>query len=255
MKPDKVVTVRESQILGRIIGISSVSGGLCTFHCAYCTEVHTQPTTRRRRMVDPATLLPEVEAVWDAAAPVDYVVVGGAGDPLLWTGCGDFLRRLRARFGAPVAVLSPGPLFSRGTIRAAMANAALVVVKLDAGSADIMRGLNRPHRGVRFTRHVESLTAFARAFAGRFLVQCLVVHGMNDSEGDCVRLATAIESMAPSGLLLVRTRGTAIDLDNVPWRRLRGTTPIVLQTHPVGADCVAEGEPVSAGHGISCWQI
>jgi len=255
MQTDTAVTVGESPFLGRAVTVVGVAGGLCTFHCVYCAEVHARPTTRRRRLADAAELVAAVEAVWDAAAPVDHVVLGGPGDPLLWTGCGDLLRRLHARFKARIAVLTPGPLLSRGTIRAAMGNASLVTVKLDAGSPDLMRSLSRPHRGVHFARHVAALAEFARAFPGRLWLQSALIPGVNDGESDCAALTKAVAAIRPARLLVSGAERSTMDTVFAALEPPRNSILVAPIARGAGVVGSAERGSGAAGPCIPCWQI
>lgn len=182
--------------------VEGLAGGSCPFNCVYCTVAHPPPTTRRRRVADAHAVGALLDVAREKAGALDHLVIGGGGDPLLWTGIGDFLRRVHTRYAVPLAVLTPGPLLSRGAIRDAMEPVDVVMVKLDAGLHRLMQAVNRPHRGVRFDRLVESLGRFAAAFDGALWAQTRPIPGVNDGIGEMTRLATALRGISPAKVIV-----------------------------------------------------
>ncbi len=180
------------------------------------------------------------------------MVIGGPGDPCAWTGFVSFTRRLTRRTDRPTCALVPGPLLTRPTIRDALARYAVVAVKLDAGSPQTMMRINRPARGVRFPRLVESLVEFRRVFRGRFIIQSVLLPGFNDAPADVEALATLMRRLNPSDVLLVHPAGDAGD-GALPASRI--ATGPALHVHTVcvrGSEGGTEGEELPR---VPCWVL
>lgn len=235
--------------------VEGLSGGLCPFNCTYCGDARP-PTTRRRRLADSRPLFALMDDAMGRAGSLDHVVVGGDGDPLLWTGCGDFLRRVGARYEVPLVVLTPGPLLSRCTIRSSLEPASVVIAKLDAGTSRIMQSVNRPHRGVRLDRLGESLDQFRRGFRGGLWVHVRLIEGLNDGSGEAARAATILRRIGPARVVVVGPAG--VDSGSTwPGISLGGIVVMRAPKEPFASGLFAADAHVSGGESPrrSCWAV
>lgn len=146
--------------LGRSLGVDLVSRAqkTCSFDCSYCQLGPTQVRTiERREFVPTSRLVAELEALPSLA--LDFVTFSGCGEPTLALNLREAVRVVKARLGAPVAVLTNSSLFSDPEVRRALAAVDLVVAKLDAWDAEGLSVINRPAPGITWAGVWEGLRA------------------------------------------------------------------------------------------------
>jgi wyosine [tRNA(Phe)-imidazoG37] synthetase (radical SAM superfamily) len=103
-----------------------------------------------------------------------------------------------------VAVITNGSLLYRPEVRAALADADVVLPTLDAGSRRLYRRVNRPHSEATFDRLVEGLIAFRSRYHGKLWVEVMLVKGLNDSEEALQDLADVLLYVQPDAIHVMR---------------------------------------------------
>jgi len=73
-----------SRRLGLSLGIDIVPAKICTLDCIYCQIGRTtEKSTVRRDFFDVQTVLDELKARLEKGGQVDYITIGGSGEPTL----------------------------------------------------------------------------------------------------------------------------------------------------------------------------
>jgi wyosine [tRNA(Phe)-imidazoG37] synthetase (radical SAM superfamily) len=192
-----------SRRLGRSLGIDIVPLKTCSYNCVYCQLGPTATTTlERRRYVDPAAVLAEVEDFRSHGGDTDYATFSGSGEPTLSSDLGDLIVGIKERLHVPVAVLTNGSLLWDPVVRADLARADLVCPTLDAADAETFRRINRPHPSVDFDRMVQGLVDFTREFAGAVWLEVFLVEGVNTSAAQIGGIRRLVERIAPARVQL-----------------------------------------------------
>ena len=159
-----------SRRLGSSLGINLLPGSykLCSFNCLYCHYGWTK--VRRRNVSSCLADLPSTEQVRDALEDwlgrnpngVNYITFSGNGEPCLHP---EFDRIVEVALGArdkhapkaKVAILSNSTCLDKERVMSGLKRLDVRIMKLDAGSEETFRKLNRPSEGVRFQDVVENL--------------------------------------------------------------------------------------------------
>jgi wyosine [tRNA(Phe)-imidazoG37] synthetase (radical SAM superfamily) len=199
-----------SRRLGQSLGVSPVPHKVCTYSCVYCQLGRTtRRTTRRRSFFPKEEILAEIAAALpDSAA--DYITFAGDGEPTLCEDLGWLIRKCKAEFDTPVAVITNGSLLDRPEVRADLLEADVVMPSLDAGSAAVFKRINRPHRDLSFESIVEGLVAFRKEYRGLMRLEVMLVSGLNDSAEPLNELRRALDRVQPDRVyLMVPTRPPA----------------------------------------------
>jgi len=192
-----------SRRLGISLGIDIVPHKTCTLNCIYCEcGETTRLRIRRRRFMDPAGVLAELDRVLAREPQIDYLTFSGAGEPTLNRDIGFLIAEIKRRTTLPVAVLSNGTLFYRPEVRREILPADLVLPSLDAVSRDVFSRINRPHPALDVARHVAGLKAFRREYSGRIWLEILFVKGVNDHPDELRRLHDHILDIRPDKVQL-----------------------------------------------------
>ncbi len=83
--------------------------------------------------------------------------------------------------GCKVAVVTNASLLWRDDVRADLAKADWVSLKVDSVHEDIWRRINRPHGALRLSRVLHGMQMFAQAYAGELVTETMLVRGINDA--------------------------------------------------------------------------
>ena len=206
-----------SRRFGRSLGINNIPPKVCTYSCVYCQVGRTiEMRCARRAFHGAATVAAavrsRVHASLRAKEPVDYLTFVPDGEPTLDTGLGAAIHQLRS-LGVRIAVITNGSLLSRLDVRAALAEADHVSVKVDAVREETWRKVNRPHRRLELRAILDGMRKFASGFPGIITSETMLVDGVNDGEEELRATAAFVGELSPeTAYLAVPTRPPA-----EPW--------------------------------------
>ena len=189
-----------SRRLGQSLGVDPIPLKTCNWNCVYCQLGRTAPLVNTRKQYAPVDeILREVGQALAAQGPgtVDWVTFVGSGEPLLHSGIGSLIRGVKAQTSLPVAVITNGSLLYMEEVREELAQADAVLPALDAGTRQLYRRMNRPHSDIAFEWFLEGLVAFGEAYAGRLLLEVMLVRDLNDTEEALHDIARAVRRIQP----------------------------------------------------------
>lgn len=239
-----------SRRLGRSLGVDVVPFKVCDFDCIYCqlgrTSVHT---LERKVYVSPDEVLPQIEEKLRTGVRPDYITMGGSGEPTLNAALGDIIAAVRKISDVPVALLTNGALLSDPQVRAACAQADVVLPDLDAGDEETFRLINRPCKGLTLEKIVRGLEMFRREFTGRMWLEVFLVAGINDSDAQVKKIARLAERFRPDKIQLnTAVRPPAVEsVGKVSHARLERLSSLFTPRAEVVADFAKPVETESVG--------
>jgi len=173
VKEELVYGPLDSRRLGRSLGVNLLGFGekLCSFNCRYCQCGWTKCPTMEvgQRIAD----LPSVESVTSELERIlrqlsgdnralDVITFSGNGEPTLHPELQAIVSAaaaLRNRYmpRAKLAILSNSSTVHKPEVRAALEGVDLKIMKLDAGSEQLLRRINLPAMGFDFTKVLNGL--------------------------------------------------------------------------------------------------
>jgi wyosine [tRNA(Phe)-imidazoG37] synthetase (radical SAM superfamily) len=176
------------------LGIDPVPTKTCNFNCVYCQLGRTRPLTRKRKaFFNVSDILAEMTTVLAESEPgsIDWITFVGSGETTLFSRLGSLIRFVKTISTLPVAVITNGSLLFLPEVRRALSAADAVLPSLDAGSEDLFRSINRPHRDFTFAHHVEGL------IDGSLWTEVMLLGGINDSRDALTDIASILEQVEP----------------------------------------------------------
>jgi wyosine [tRNA(Phe)-imidazoG37] synthetase (radical SAM superfamily) len=244
-----------SRRLGRSLGVNNLPAPKhCTYACAYCQVGATRRAELRRGVFhapdDVVRAVAQRLAHCRAAGePVDYVTFVPSGEPTLDANLGEELRRLK-RLGLPVAVITNGSLLWRPDVRADLAAADLVSVKVDAVTDAVWRGVNGPARDLDLESVLAGILDFAREYRGRLVSETMLVSGFNDDAASIGGVATFLERVGPRcAYVAVPTRPPASPRARPPADETVVRAYAILSEHLPRVELLSGEGSGSFGHG------
>ncbi len=201
MHPSVIFGPVASSRLGRSLGLDLLGSKTCSFDCLYCEVGPTTLKTLERSDYVPMDQLLEELAAWKKNHPgltLDYVTLGGMGEPTLNTALAGVIQGARALFpGVPVAVLTNSSLMSDPLVRRELALADAVLPSMDALDPAAYRKVNRPHRDLDLEAIAQGLLDFRADYAGQLYLEVLLVEGLNDTAGNLELLREYVGRLRP----------------------------------------------------------
>jgi wyosine [tRNA(Phe)-imidazoG37] synthetase (radical SAM superfamily) len=194
-----------SRRLGLSLGLDLVPFKTCSYDCVYCELGRTTYLTIERKPFVPAEkIIKELNAFFaDKDHPaVDFITLGGSGEPTLNTEIGDIIKAAKGLKKAPVAVLTNASLMWKEEVSQALLGADVILPSLDAVSEEVWQKINRPHPLLKLEKIIQGLKSFRQKYADQIWLEILFVKGINDSLEELERLKEVIKEIAPEKIQL-----------------------------------------------------
>jgi wyosine [tRNA(Phe)-imidazoG37] synthetase (radical SAM superfamily) len=153
-----------------------------------------------------------VEQIRAAGETIDYLTFVPDGEPTLDRNLGEIIDRLRP-LGLRIAVITNATLLDQPDLRADLARADWVSLKVDSVRERMWLNINRPHATLRLPAVLDGMRQFAATFQGTLTTETMLVHMLNDHVSDLESIAVFISELRPAtAYIAVPTRPPA-----EPW--------------------------------------
>ncbi|MFA6187207.1 MAG: radical SAM protein [Phycisphaerae bacterium] len=210
-----------SRRLGRSLGIDLIPHKTCTYDCIYCQVGHTtDKTTSRKAWVSVDEIIAELKD--KLSSKPDCITLSGSGEPTLFAGCGELIKKIKQITDIPVAVITNGSILSEKSVRSELLNADIVVPSLDAGDEEIFQKVNKPAEGITFDKMLKGLIDFRSEFKkDKYWLEVFFIADLNDDDEQVEKMAACIAKIKPDKIQLnTVTRPPADDVKPVKKERL-----------------------------------
>jgi len=194
-----------SRRLGFSLGLDLVPFKTCSYNCIYCElGKTTHLTIQRLPYVSAEKILEDLNNFFtNKKHPlVDFITVGGSGEPTLNVYLGDIIEGAKALGKAPVAVLTNGSLLWQEEVIKALLQADVVLPSLDAVFEESWHRINRPHPELKLDTIIQSLKDFRQQYAGQIWLEILFVKGINDTREEIEAMQMLLQEIAPDEIHL-----------------------------------------------------
>lgn len=152
----------------------------CSFNCIYCQLGEIEQVSGDRQIFIPTEqILQELAGFtpWD----VDVITLSGSGEPTLSQNLGEILQGVKQLTGKPTLVLTNATLLNDAQVRAELALADKVAVKLDGFWGDQLQRINRPIAGMTLDGILRGIERFSQEYPGELSVQTMVITPWDDA--------------------------------------------------------------------------
>ena len=190
-----------SRRLGRSLGINNIPPKICTYSCVYCQVGKTSRLqVDRAQFYDPEEIYMDVrkkvEKAQKRGESVDYLTFVPDGEPTLDANLGQEIELLKP-LGLKIAVITNGSLIWREDVRADLAKADWVSIKIDSTDGKNWRRINRPQRTLEPAVILGGMLEFAERYSGTLVTETMLVKSLNDSAKSLRKIAGFLNHMQP----------------------------------------------------------
>jgi wyosine [tRNA(Phe)-imidazoG37] synthetase (radical SAM superfamily) len=157
----------------------------------------------RKEYVPVKEILDEVSSfLREKHPPVDYLSLGGSGEPTLHSEIRSVIEGIQRISILPVAVITNGSLLYEEKVRTDLLRADVVLPSLDAVSPEVFEKINRPGPGFSIERVIRGLIEFRKVYQGQIWLEILLCRGINDTEAELLRMKETIRQIRPDQIHL-----------------------------------------------------
>lgn len=175
----------ESWRFHRSLGIDPIGPkSACSFSCVYCQLGKIDEPCRTRQVFVPTETIQQELAAWTTWDNVNVITLSGSGEPTLARNLGEIIAMVHRVTQKEVAVLTNGSLLCDAEVRAELAMADYVVVKVDAVNNDALRRINRPMSGILLSQQWSGLSQFRQMYTGKLSIQTMLLRPWSEAEQD-----------------------------------------------------------------------
>jgi wyosine [tRNA(Phe)-imidazoG37] synthetase (radical SAM superfamily) len=191
-----------SRRLGQSLGINNtLTPKACSYNCVYCQAGRTHhPQYTRSVFFEPKEIFKAVSDRLDEAMvrgiQIDYLSIVPDGEPTLDIRLGELIALLKT-LGKPVAVFSNASLIWRPDVRADLAVADWVSLKMDAVDEISWRRIDRPRKFLSLSQILEGALAFSRQYRGFLVSETMLCAGLNDGIDQLLAVAAFLKTLQP----------------------------------------------------------
>jgi wyosine [tRNA(Phe)-imidazoG37] synthetase (radical SAM superfamily) len=191
-----------SRRLGRSLGINHIPPKVCCYACVYCQiGATTRQAIKRQVFYPPDQIEREVKQriaqLQAAGEAIDFLTFVPDGEPTLDRQLGELIDRLRP-LGLKIAVITNGALLDQPDVRAELAKADWVSLKVDSVQERMWFNINRPHAALHLPNLLDGMRQFAATFKGTLTTETMLVHMLNDTVQDLESVAAFVSELRPA---------------------------------------------------------
>lgn len=175
---------------------------ICTNNCVFCQYGPTDEVTGEisKKYVS----LVDVERNLEGAdtSNLEEITLVGFGEGLINENLGEIISFLKDKYKVPVAVLTNGNMLYDEKVREGLYVADVVIPTLVSANQDTFERITRPVKGLNITNIVEGMVEFNRNFSGEFLLEIMLIGGMNTSRKELGSLVEVVRKISPNEVVL-----------------------------------------------------
>ncbi len=192
-----------SRRLGRSLGVDLAPRKVCSFDCCYCQVGRTTRLSAALEHFAPVQpILAEIAEKLRAGPRPDHITLSGSGEPTLNADLAEIITGVRKLTDVPIAILTNGSMLRLPEVRAACAQADVVLPTLDAPDEETFQKIHRPAPGVTLEETLRGLELFRREFRGQIWVEVFLIAGVNTAPEQIRRIREKIERFNPDRIQL-----------------------------------------------------
>jgi wyosine [tRNA(Phe)-imidazoG37] synthetase (radical SAM superfamily) len=139
----------------------------------------------------------KVKRIKQKGEPIDYLAFVPDGEPTLDINLGGEIDLLKS-LDIKIAVITNASLLWQEVVRKALYNADWVSLKVDAVSEEIWRTMNRAHKSLDLSEILDGMIKFANTFKGELTTESMLIHDINDNDGEIERVASFLAELQPT---------------------------------------------------------
>lgn len=224
-----------SRRFGTSLGIDlSPATKQCNFDCVYCELKGAKPVGTINDAPAVKDVVKAVQEALEKYKDIDVITLTANGEPTLYPDLEELVDALNTiKTTQKLLILSNGATITDPLTCKALQKIDIVKLSLDCVSERCFKRIDRPLKGISVADVIEGMKVFKKAFKGEFVLEVLVVEGINDTEEEFKLLNDVINVIGPHRVDVgTIDRPPAYEVKGVTHERLEALA-MLIETIPV----------------------
>lgn len=170
----------------------------CNFDCLYCELAGAKPVSFIKDPILPEVYIETIKKSLKEFPQSQFITLTANGEPTLYPYLDELVDMIKAlHVKQKVLILSNGSTIMDPKIAATLHKIDVVKLSLDAVSERTFKRIDRPIKGLHVKDIIQGLKQFSKEHKGIFILEVLVVKGLNDTVEEFEKLNDAIGMIKP----------------------------------------------------------
>jgi len=167
----------------------------CNFDCIYCELEPSKPTIFYDNP-------PSVEEIFEEVKKAvnhyrfDVLTITSNGEPTLYPYLDELITKIKT-LNHKTLILSNSSTINKETIRNTLKKFDIVKLSLDSANEKTFKKIDRPHKSINLKDIIDGMKKFREMYKGEFIIEVLVVRGINDKEEEFIQLNEVLKEIKP----------------------------------------------------------
>lgn len=213
-----------SRRFGQSLGIDlSPDKKQCNFDCIYCELKGAKPVASIDNPPLVKEVVLEVQEALKKYKDIDVITLTANGEPTLYPYLKELVEELhKIKGNAKILILSNGATITCKETREILKEIDIVKLSLDCATQSCFKKIDRPLKGLHVKEIIEGMSEFRTIYKKEFIIEILVVSGINDKEEEFEVLQSVLKDLKPDRIdISTIDRPPAYDVNSVSIERLR----------------------------------
>ena len=188
-----------SRRFGLSLGIDlSPDAKSCNFDCIYCELGAAKPVDTIANPPAVEDVINEVKEALAKFQTIDVITITANGEPTLYPELDSLVERLNTIKGDKrLLILSNASTINQQKIQDTLCNIDIVKLSLDCATKRCFKRIDRPLKSIDLDSIIAGMQEFRKKYKGLFVVEILVVQGINDKEEEFKKLNEVLQTIKP----------------------------------------------------------
>lgn len=186
------------------LGVNLFEKKTCSFNCVYCQLGETKRRRKKRAFfIKEDIFKEELEKILKSKPKIDYITFSGCGEPTLHKDLDKLIKIIKMQTETPLCLITNSSLLYMKKVREELKEIDLLIPSLDAPDEKLLRKINRPVKGISFSKILEGLIRFRQEHKDKEIwLEIMLVKGFNDQEEVAYKFKEIIKKIKPTKIQL-----------------------------------------------------
>lgn len=188
-----------SRRFGLSLGIDlSPAKKSCNFDCIYCELGAAKPVNTITYPPVVEDVIDEVKKALNKFQTIDVITITANGEPTLYPELNELVEHLtKIKGDKKLLILSNASTINQKEVQDTLCNIDIVKLSLDCATKRCFKRIDRPLKTIDLGNIIAGMQEFRKNYKGLFVVEILVVEGINDKEEEFEKLSDILQTIKP----------------------------------------------------------
>jgi len=223
-----------SRRFGKSLGIDlSPALKQCNFDCVYCELKGAKPIKEMNDVVSVKDIVKNLKEALVKYSDIDVITLTANGEPTLYPHLGELVDEInKIKDTHKLLILSNGASIVKPEIQNILSKIDIVKLSLDCATPKCFKRIDRPYGEIDIYKIMESMKKFRRLYKGSFVIEILVVEGINDKMEEFEKLNDVLKEIKPNRVdISTIDRPPAYKVNMVSTNRLKELSLCLKDLH------------------------